>query len=121
MTAALAGATAFHAGMAAEGAVAAHYRRAGLSIVARRWRGKGGEIDLVARDGLELVFIEVKKSRSFAQAAARVSPRQIARIMDAASEYLAGEPLGQATPVRFDVARVDARGMIEVMENALGP
>jgi putative endonuclease len=121
MTAALVGATSFHAGLAAEGAVAAHYLRAGLSIVAQRWRGQGGAIDLVARDGAELVFIEVKKSRSFAQAAARVSPRQIARIFDAAAEFLAGEPLGQATPVRFDVALVDGRGMIEVVENALGP
>lgn len=115
------GAVAFHAGLAAECGVAAHYRRAGFDIVAQRWRGAGGEIDLVARDGAGLVFIEVKKSRDFARAAARIGPRQIARLLDAASEYMAGEPEGLATPARFDVALVDARGMIDIVENALGP
>jgi putative endonuclease len=121
MSRALAGHLGFHAGLAAEGAVAAHYLRAGFAIVAQRWRGRGGEIDVIARDGAELVFIEVKKSRDFATAAARLGPRQIARLFDAAAEFMAGEPLGQATPVRFDVALVDGRGMIEVVENALGP
>ncbi|WP_114965828.1 YraN family protein [Alkalilacustris brevis] len=109
----------YHAGLAAEAAVAAHYLRAGLSVVAERWRGRGGEIDLIARDGEGLVFIEVKKSRSFAHAAERVTARQIGRIFAAASEYLAGEPAGQATEVRFDVALVNGTGEIEVLENAL--
>lgn len=113
------GAMGYHAGLAAEAAVAAHYLRAGLSVVAERWRGRGGEIDLIARDGDGLVFIEVKKSRNFARAAERVTPRQIARIFAAASEFLAGEPAGQATNVRFDVALVNGTGEIEVLENAL--
>jgi putative endonuclease len=121
MSRALTGALSFHAGLAAEGAVAAHYRRLGLDIVAQRWRGQGGEIDLIARDGAQLVFIEVKKSRDFARAAIRISQRQIARLFDAASEYMSCQPLGLATPVRFDVALVDGRGMIEVVKNALGP
>ena len=45
------GVTSYHAGVAAEEAVARQYERAGLHIAARRWRGKGGEIDLIARDG----------------------------------------------------------------------
>lgn len=121
MSAALAGAVGHRAGLAAEAAVAGHYLRRGLDIVAERWRGTGGELDLVARDGAELVFIEVKKSRSFARAAERVTPRQAARLFDAAAEFVAGEPAGQDTPMRFDVALVDGLGRIEVLENALGP
>lgn len=118
---ALAGAVAHRAGLAAEAAVEAHYDRSGCDVVARRWRGSGGEVDLVARDRDGLVFVEVKRARSLARAAERVTPRQIARLFAAASEFLAGEPLGQATPVRFDVALVDGMGRIEVLESALGP
>lgn len=113
------GAMSYHAGLAAEAAVAGHYRRAGHSVVAERWRGTGGEIDLIVRDGAALVFVEVKKSRSFARAAERVTPRQIRRLFATASEFLAGEPDGQTTDVRFDVALVNGHGQIEVLENAL--
>jgi putative endonuclease len=113
------GALAHQAGRAAESAVASHYRRLGCPVLAERWRGRGGEIDLVARDGGELVFVEVKRSRSWALAAERVGPRQIARLFAAAAEYVAGEPAGQATPMRFDVALVDGSGRIEVIANAL--
>lgn len=118
---ALAGAVAHRAGLAAEAAVAAHYTRAGREVVAQRWRGRGGEVDLVARDRDELVFVEVKRSRVSARAAERVTPRQVARLFAAAAEFIALEPRGQATPVRFDVALVDGLGRIEVLENALGP
>ena len=112
------GAVAFYSGFVAEAAVAAHYARSGQAIAARRWRGSSGEIDLVARDGDGLIFIEVKKSRSFARAAERVSRRQMQRIYATAAEFLAGEPRGQDTDVRFDVAMVDAGGCIEILENA---
>ena len=108
-------------GLTAEACVAAHCLRRGWELVAERWRGGGGEIDLVARDGDEFVFIEVKKSSSFARAAARVSERQIARLMAAASEFMGLLPDGQNTPVRFDVALVDGMGRIEILENALAP
>lgn len=117
----LAGATGHRAGQAAEAIVAARYLRAGCVLVAERWRGQGGEIDLVLRRGDEVIFVEVKKSRSFARAAERLTPRQAQRLLDAAAEFLAGEMLGQATPMRFDVALVDGHGAVEIVENALGP
>ena len=61
----------------------------------------------------------MKKSRDFARAAQRVTQRQIGRILSAASEFLGGEPRGQDTDVRFDVALVNARGEVQVLENAL--
>jgi len=112
------GMRAYHAGRAAEEQVALMYGRAGRPICARRWRGSGGEIDLIARDGAEVIFIEVKQSRTHAEAAEHLTPRQMARIYASASEFLAGEPLGQNTDVRFDVALVNAAGQIEILENA---
>lgn len=108
-------------GEAAEDRVAALYARSGRSIVARRWRVRGGEIDIVARDGDAVVFVEVKQSADHARAAESLRPAQIRRLMDAASIWIADEPAGQDTEVRFDVALVDAAGRIEILANAFGP
>lgn len=116
----MSGARSYRAGLAAEEAVERHYSRAGLAVAARRWRGLGGEIDLVLRDGASLVFVEVKQASTHAAATWRVSERQMARVMSAATEFLAGEPRALDTDMRFDVALVDSRGMIEVIENAYG-
>lgn len=89
-------------------------------MIARRWRGKGGEIDVIAQDGAETIFIEVKKSDSHAAAAARISDRQVRRLFDCAGEYMGTLPDGMLSSVRFDVALVDAVGRIEIIENALG-
>jgi putative endonuclease len=106
------------AGRAAEISVARHYERSGRAVAAARWRSAAGEIDLIVRDGAEVVFIEVKQSRTHAEAAEHLSARQQARIHASASMFLAGEPAGQATLVRFDVALVDGQGRIEIIENA---
>lgn len=105
-------------GAAAEEQVAQAYMRNGMPICARRWRGRGGEIDIVARDGAAVVFIEVKHSRTHADAASHLSPRQMQRIWDAGSEFLAGEPRGSLTEVRIDLALVDGQGRIEILRNA---
>lgn len=115
----MSGTVSYHAGLSAEDQVAQDYRRRGYHLAGRRWRGRGGELDLVLRDGEGLVFVEVKKARDFARAAERVSRRQIERIFTAASEFVAGEPRGQLTDMRFDVALVDGVGRIEILENAL--
>ena len=112
------GVVAWHRGMAAEETVARHYSETGREIAARRWRGLFGEIDLIAREGEEVVFIEVKSASTHARAAERLSRRQQLRIYGAAEEFLAGEPRGMLTISRFDVALVDASGRIEVIENA---
>ena len=113
------GKTAYHAGLAAEESVSRLYDRSGRPIVARRWRGSVGEIDLIAREGDVVVFIEVKKSHTHAEAAEHLSFAQAQRIMATATEFVGGEPKGQLTDMRFDVALVDAMGRIEIIENAL--
>jgi len=108
------------AGAAAEDSVANEYARRGQPVVARRWRGPGGggEIDLIARDGTGYVFVEVKKGTSHDGALARVSHRQIHRIMASAEEFVGTLAGGSLTEMRFDVATVDSSGRIRILENA---
>jgi putative endonuclease len=114
----MSGLISYRAGLAAEDSVARHYSNTGGVMLASRWRGASGEIDLIMRDGAGIVFVEVKKAATHAEAALRVTRRQMARIYAAAAEFLAGEPAGQATESRFDVALMDSYGRIEVLENA---
>ena len=112
------GRVSYYTGVCAEDRIAADYVRRGHRIVGRRWRGQSGEIDLIAHGRGGLVFIEVKASRSHGRAAQRITRRQIERLFSAASEYIAGEPAGQNTDMRFDVALMDRGGMIDIIENA---
>lgn len=112
------GSVGYHAGRLAEDVVANDYVRRAHAIAARRWRGQAGEIDLIAREGDTVVFVEVKKSKTFSTAATRLARSQMDRICGAASEFLAGEPRGQLTDVRFDLALVNAVGAVHVIENA---
>ncbi len=112
------GSVGFHAGRVAEDIVANDYARRNHGIAARRWRGCGGEIDLIVREGATVIFVEVKKSRNFAMAALRLGRHQMDRICASAAEFLAGEPCGQLTDVRFDLAIVNGDGAVQVIENA---
>ncbi len=110
----------YHAGRAAEDQVAALYGREGHIVLSRRWRGAAGEIDLVLEKEGEIVFVEVKASASFAQAALHLTQRQIRRLYCSAADALGQFSLGQLTPARFDVALVDRFGRIDRIENAIG-
>ncbi|MEM9575820.1 MAG: YraN family protein [Pseudomonadota bacterium] len=113
------GSSSYHGGLAAEGSVERHYCGMGYTVLARRWRGTGGEIDLVFSHASTFIFVEVKKSRTFQAAALRVSARQRERIFATATEFVAAQPQGQLSDMRFDVALVDGTGHIEILENAL--
>jgi putative endonuclease len=114
----MSGLVSHRAGQSAEDSVARLYEGSGRTIAATRWRSMAGEIDLIARDGAEVIFIEVKHSRTHAEAAEKLGLRQCSRIVASASLFLAGEASGQDTPSRFDVALVDGQGQIEIIENA---
>ena len=92
----------------------------GAVLLERRWRGKAGEVDLILRDGEELVFVEVKKSKSFARAAESLSNRQLGRICRAAEEYLGTQRDGSLTPMRVDVALINEAGKIKILRNVTG-
>ena len=108
------GRTNYHAGLAAEDAVARAYHRLGCRVIARRYRASAGEVDLVLRNGAEVVFVEVKKGRTHDGAIERVRPDQVHRIRAAATEFVEGEPRGQLTAMRLDVATVDAVGSVRL-------
>lgn len=114
------GKTAYYAGAAAENRIAQDYEHRGFAIARRRWRGAGGEIDLIVRDGNSLIFVEVKQSRNLSRAAESLSARQMARIYASAEEFLGLQPSGSLTEVRFDVALVDGSGDMQIIENAFG-
>ncbi|PWR01336.1 hypothetical protein DKT77_17385 [Meridianimarinicoccus roseus] len=118
MTRHVRGRTAHLAGAAAEDIVARRYAGVGADLQAMRWRGEAGEIDLIFELAGATVFVEVKKSGSFATAATRLGPHQVARLWQTAEEYLGTLPGTAPRDCRFDLALVDDRGHVEVLENA---
>ena len=114
-----AGRMAYHSGLSAETTVIRAYQDRGYTLDTQRWRGQGGEIDLVLRKAEMVVFVEVKKSSSFETAALRISAQQKQRIFAAAEEFVASEPKGLLTEMRFDVALMNATGAVQILENAL--
>ncbi|MBN1419721.1 MAG: YraN family protein [Planctomycetes bacterium] len=101
-------------GDAGEAWAARYLRGQGLEILARNFRLRAGEIDLIARDGDRIVFVEVKTLRRSDPSIAlgRIDPRKRRRIEGAASLYLARHARGSETPHRFDLVIVlgDPRG-----------
>ncbi len=79
-----------------------------MRILARNYRCRAGEIDVVARDGETIVFVEVKERRSESHGTAveAVTARKRARVVRAARLYAASEGLSES-PVRFDVVAID--------------
>lgn len=91
-----------------EDAAAAFLERVGMTIVERNWRCSAGEIDVVALDGDELVFVEVKTRRSERagtgeEAVSAAKQRRLVRLADAYIHASGVEEVGQ---VRFDVVAI---------------
>lgn len=106
-------------GLSAEDQVVRYYERLGVVLRETRWRSKAGEVDLVFEAGGDVVFVEVKSSRSHAAAAARLSHRQLLRVAAAAEIYVDQNWPGIMKPVRVEAALVDQYGQIEIVENVL--
>jgi len=87
----------------------------GLSLVARNYRAKTGELDLVLREGDTLVIAEVRKRShaAFAGGAESVDARKQGRIVRTAQMFLLSHPQFSDCPVRFDVLALDAADCIE--------
>lgn len=81
-------------------------RLRGFSILARRWSSPVGELDLVARKGDLLVFVEVKRRAELAPALSALAAPQQRRIARAAQAFLAARPHLWGLPCRFDVIAI---------------
>ncbi len=94
-------------GARGEEAAAQYLQRIGMTITERNWRCASGEVDIIALDGSELVFVEVKTRRSSAAGSPEeaVSPTKQKRLGKLARNYLAYSGL-DSTPVRFDVIAI---------------
>ncbi|GGB97909.1 YraN family protein [Cellulomonas carbonis] len=90
-----------------EGVAAAHLGRAGWEVLDRNWRGRAGEIDIVALDGEELVVVEVKtrSGDGFGHPAEAVTPVKLARLRRLAAEWLDAHDV-RPRGVRIDVVAV---------------
>lgn len=99
-------------GADAEDAALRLMQRAGLTLLARNFRCRGGELDLVMLDGDALVVAEVRARghSGFASAAESVDARKQARIVLATQLFLAAHPQHARRAVRFDVVAFDGRG-----------
>ena len=96
--------------------------RRGYAIVARRYRQRGGELDIIARDGTTIVFVEVKarEGRAFGEASEAVTAQKRRTITRLALDYLMRHRLTNC-PCRFDVVSIhfDAgTPVIEVFQRA---
>ncbi len=96
-------------GRTAEARAANWLRRRGYRIVARNYRVRGGEVDLIVRKAETLCFIEVKARTpgSYIQALESIHPGQIRRIIRAAQIYLLSNP--HDGPCRFDLLLLDRK------------
>ena len=97
-------------------------RRLGYAILARRYRTRHGEIDIVAMDGVVLVFVEVKtrSSERFGTPLAAVTPLKQRRLTRMALDYLARSRT-TGVPCRFDVVSVltgSEPPVVDVVANA---
>ncbi|HEY9099747.1 MAG TPA: YraN family protein [Thiobacillus sp.] len=90
----------------------------GLTLVARNWHCRFGEIDLIMQDGPTTVFVEVRlRNRSdFGGAAASVTPVKQKKLLAAARQYLA--TLRTLPPCRFDVVALTGEAPPDWIKNA---
>jgi putative endonuclease len=96
--------------------------RRGYAIVARRYRQRAGEIDIIARDGSVLVFVEVKarENHRFGDAAEAVTFRKRRTITRLAIDYMA-RTRWVDRPCRFDVVTIhfdSGEPVVDVVQNA---
>jgi putative endonuclease len=97
-------------GRRAEDQALAYLESRGLHLLLRNHRCRGGEIDLVLREGEVLVLVEVRSrsSRDYGGAAASIGPRKQRRLILAARHLLRTRPELARLRARFDVVAIDA-------------
>ncbi|MFJ3315124.1 YraN family protein [Herbaspirillum huttiense] len=96
----------------------AYLQAQGLQLVQRNFRCKGGEIDLILREGSTIVFVEVRAraSSAYGGAAASVTPPKQRRLLVAAQVWLQGQ--ARLPACRFDVVTLEG-GRLQWLRNAI--
>ena len=104
-------------GIDGENLACSELQKRGYRIVARRYRSRGGEIDIIARDGETIVFVEVKtrEDLAFGGGADAVTGFKRRRIVQVAEDYLARHHCGDRR-CRFDVVSIDLTSGVPTFE-----
>ncbi len=110
--------TGYKKGLLAEWRAAAYLRLRGYKILAKRYKTKGGEIDLVALRGNVLVFAEVKQRADYATGAEAIHARNQARVRHAAELYLQAYPQYADCDMRFDALIITPGRLVTHLEAA---
>lgn len=100
------GQTSYKKGLWAEKAAIILLRLKGYRILEHRYKTPYGEIDVIARRGETIAFVEVKARKSKQDALEAISPKAQKRIYDAAALYLSAHTEYSAFEMRFDVISV---------------
>jgi putative endonuclease len=93
---------AFQSGIDAEARAAEYLTARGFEILAQRFKSPYGEVDLIARSGNLIIFVEVKARGTLDDAAYAVTVRQKKRIIDTSQFWLAANPDYANFDLRFD-------------------
>lgn len=106
-------------GDAAEDRACRHLEGSGMTIVERNFRTPGGEIDIVARKGDVLVFVEVRSREApdFGTPEESVTPAKRRRVVGAARQYLSKVPPSSWREARFDVIAIEGNGDAAILRH----
>jgi putative endonuclease len=107
-------------GAGAEDRALLFLQSAGLKLIARNWRCKAGELDLVMQEGDTVVVAEVRSRarEDYGSAAETVDARKRARLVRATRLLLMRRPDLAERPLRFDVVALDGAGRVEWLREA---
>ncbi|MFK7885642.1 MAG: YraN family protein [Gammaproteobacteria bacterium] len=96
-------------GATCESQAQAYLEQQGLTPLARNYRCKIGEIDLIMRDGETTVFVEVRhrRSRHYGGARASITHAKMRRVARTAQVFMKHQKMPFETPIRFDVVTID--------------
>ena len=113
--------TAVARGRAAEDLALAFLKKNGLVLLTRNYHCRGGEIDLVMRDGEAVVFVEVRLRGSLESAAESITAAKRRKLTTAARRFLQQEigDAGAEWTLRFDAALVDGAKKIRWLRDTM--
>ncbi|MFN2188919.1 MAG: YraN family protein [Candidatus Promineifilaceae bacterium] len=97
-----------------EQVAARHLQDKGMKILAQNWRCQRGEIDIVARDVEEYVFVEVKtrKGRGMGLPEEGLTPKKSQKLIELAQEYLAEHDLDPNWRIDLVAVELDSKGKL---------
>lgn len=107
----------YTAGLEGEAIACAYLEDIGMQVMEKRYRGKGGEIDIIARQGNITCFVEVKyrPNARLTEALGAVDNDKRRRVRQVAGEYMQKNRI--KPPVRFDIIEITRAGVLYMKGN----